>query len=82
MNNQTNTAEPIYILAGTSQQYTDARRKLALIPLQAFWLTRASNLTGKVHPKVYRFGDWKSLVKLREIEAAMTAVQAEVIDLT
>ncbi len=73
--------EHVYILAGTSQQYTDARRKLDLTPSQAFWLTRPANLRGKQRPKVYRFGDWKTLVRLREIETAMTEVGAEIADL-
>lgn len=73
--------EPVFILAGTSPQYTEARRKLKLIPAQAYWLTRPSNLAGKQRPKVFRFGDWKSLAKIREIEAAMTAADAEVVDL-
>ncbi len=82
MNNQAKTTEPVFILAGTSQQYTDARRKLALSPGQAYWLTRPSTLTGKQRPKVFRFGDWKSLTKIQEIEAEMTAVAAEVSDLS
>ena len=73
--------EPIFILAGTSQQYTDARRKLALIPTQAFWLTSPLKLTGKQAPKVVRYSDWKSLPKIHEIEAALIAVAAEVTDL-
>lgn len=80
MSDQSKTAEPVFILTGTSQQYTEARRKLGLIPLQAFWLTRAANLTGKIRPKVYRFGDWKSLAKIQEIEAAIAVTAAEVID--
>lgn len=82
MSEQVKTTEPIFILAGTSQQYTDARRKLALRPAQAFWLTRPSNLTGQHRPKVFRFGDWKSLTKIQEIEATMTAVAAEITDLS
>lgn len=75
------TTEPVFILAGTSPQYTEARRKLALPPSQAYWLTRPSNLAGKQRPKVHRYGDWRSLAKIQEIEAAMTAADAEVIDL-
>ena len=82
MSDQMKPTEPVFILAGTSQQYTDARRKLALRPAQAFWLTRPSNLTGKQRPKVFRFGDWKSLTKIHEIEAEMTAVAAEITDLS
>lgn len=75
------TTEPIFILAGTSQQYTDARRKLALIPLQAYWLTTPSILLGKLHPKVIRFGDWKSLPRIQQIEATLKEVDAEITDL-
>lgn len=82
MNQQLKVTEAIFILAGTSQQYTDARRKLALRPTQAFWLTRPSNLTGKHRPKVFRFGDWKSLTRIQEIEATLTEVAAEVTDLS
>ncbi len=74
--------QSIFILAGSSSQYTDARRKLDLLPAQAAWLTRPSNLTGKHRPQVFRFGDWKSLAKIQEIEAAMTAAEAEVVDLS
>lgn len=82
VSDQAKTTMPIFILAGTSQQYTDARRKLALVPSQAYWLTRPSNLAGKIRPKVYRFGDWKSLTKLQEIEAALVAAEADVTDLS
>ena len=82
MSQPSKTTEPIFILAGTSQQYTDARRKLALIPLQAFWLTSPSILAGKQCPRVVRFGDWKSLPKIQEIEAALIAVAAEITDLS
>lgn len=75
-------AQSVFILAGSSSQYTDARRKLELSPAQASWLTRASNLMGKHRPQVFRFGDWKSLSKIQEIEAAMTAAEAEVVDLS
>lgn len=81
MSTKEKTTEPVFILAGTSPQYTEARRKLALTPSQAYWLTRPSNLAGKQRPKVFRFGDWKSLAKIREIEAALTAAEAEVVDL-
>ena len=74
-------AEPVFILAGTSQQYTEARRKLGLIPLQAFWLTRATNLVGQHNPKVYRYGDWKSLPRIQESEASLAATEAEIVDL-
>lgn len=77
----TTPAPPVLILAGSSSQYTDARRKLDLSPGQASWLTRAANLTGRQRPKVFRFGDWKSLPNIKEIEAALAATQAEVSDL-
>ena len=76
------TTELSFILAGTSQQYTDAQRMLALIPVEAFWLTSPAKLTGKQAPKVVRYGDWKSLPKIQEIEAALIAVAAEVTDLS
>lgn len=82
MSQHSKTTEPIFILAGTSQQYTDARRKLALIPTQAFWLTSPAKLTGKQSPKVVRYGDWKTLPKIQAIEAALIDVAAEVTDLT
>lgn len=74
-------AELIFILAGSSSQYTEARRKLGLAPAQTSWLTRASNLTGKLRPKVIRFGDWKSLPHIKEIEAALATTGAEISDL-
>ncbi len=79
---KTTTRQSVFILAGSSSQYTDARRKLALSPAQASWLTRPSNLLGTQHPKVFRYGDWKSLARIQEIEAAMTAAEAEVVDLS
>ena len=83
MSEQAKTAsQPVFILAGTSTQYTEARRKLDLLPAQAAWLTRPSNLAGKRHPKVFRFGDWKSLRNIQEIEEAMTAAEAEISDLS
>ena len=84
MSTPSNTTSPptIFILAGSSSQYTDARRKLDLSPAQAFWLTRPSNLVGKHRPQIFRFGDWKSLAKIKEIEVAMTEAEAEVIDLS
>ncbi len=78
---KTIATQSVFILAGSSSQYTDARRKLNLSPAQASWLTRPSNLEGKHRPQIYRFGDWKSLAKIQEIEAAMAAAEAEVVDL-
>lgn len=79
---KTIATQSVFILAGSSSQYTDARRKLNLSPAQASWLTRPSNLVGKHRPQVFRFGDWKSLAKIQEIEAALTAAEAEVVDLS
>lgn len=76
------TAKPVFILAGNSTQYSAARQQLGLTPSQASWLTRPMNLAGKSHPKVFRFGDWKSLPNLREIEEAMATAEAEVTDLS
>ncbi|MFN7929673.1 MAG: hypothetical protein U0Y68_17355 [Blastocatellia bacterium] len=75
------SSSPVFILAGSSTQYTDARRKLDLLPAQASWLTRAANLAGRQRPTVFRFGDWKSLPNIKEIEAALAATQAEVRDI-
>ena len=75
-------SEPVYILAGTSHEYTLARRKLDLSPSQAFWLTSPANLTGKQKPKVYRCENWKALLKAGEIETVLTEIEAEVIDLS
>jgi hypothetical protein len=77
-----NRSQAIFILAGTSSQYTAARQKLGLAPGQAFWLTRPADL-GDLHgPKVYRFGTWETLPRLGEIQAAMKAAEAEVADLS
>jgi hypothetical protein len=84
MNQQTNNAadtQVILILAGTSSQYTEARRALELLPRQAAWLTRPSGLKGLINPKVYRFGSWRSLAQIDAIETALVEAKAEVIDL-
>lgn len=82
MNAKHNAAQSILIMTGMNpQQYTEARRKLDLLPSEASWLTRPSNLAGKHRPKVFRFGDWKSLNKIQDIETALAAAEAEVIDL-
>ena len=79
---KTDASERIFIMTGMNpQQYTEARRRLDLLPSEAAWLTRPSNLAGKHRPKVFRFGDWKSLAKIQEIEAAMAATEAEIVDL-
>ncbi|MBS1808264.1 MAG: hypothetical protein JST84_08745 [Acidobacteria bacterium] len=84
MNNQSKpdaASQPVLILAGSSSQYTEARRKLDLLPAEASWLTRVSNLTGKHRPKVFRFGDWKSLPNIKQIEEALEAAEAEMKDI-
>ncbi|MBO0861205.1 MAG: hypothetical protein J2P21_22510 [Chloracidobacterium sp.] len=73
--------QTIYILAGTSSEYTAARQQLKLTPVQAFWLTTASRLKGLISPTVYRIGSWKTLARIESIEAAMAEVNAEIIDL-
>ena len=73
--------EKFYILAGTSGEYTTARQKLGLVPKQAFWLTRPSLLKDLEAPKVYRYGSWKNLPKLEEIEFQIEASKATVSDI-
>lgn len=75
--------ELVFILSGEHpQQYTEARRKLDLLPAQTTWLTRPSNLAGKHRPKVFRFGDWKLLRNIQEIERALAAAEAEITDIS
>jgi hypothetical protein len=71
----------VFILAGTSSEYTAARQQLKLTPSQAHWLTGASRLKGVSSPTVYRIGSWRTLTRIDAIEAAMIEVKAEVIDL-
>ena len=73
--------QTIFILAGTSSEYTAARQQLKLTPPQAHWLTGASRLKGLSSPTVYRIGSWRTLTRIEAIEAAMAEVKAEVIDL-
>jgi hypothetical protein len=73
-------SERIYILAGTTMEYTEARRKLDLVPSQASWLTRPANLDGLHSPRVYRFGSWKKLPRIDEIEERLIATNAIVED--
>lgn len=75
-------SQAVFILAGSSTQYSAARQKLGLTPRQAFWITRASHLQGAKHPKVYRVGTWKALPKIQEIEEALAAAEAEITDLS
>ena len=76
-----NPGQVIFILTATTSEYTTARQQLKLTPQQAQWLTGASRLNGLSTPKVYRFGSWRALPRLKAIEAALTEVQAEIIDL-
>jgi hypothetical protein len=73
--------QTIFILAGTSREYTAARQDLKLTPPQAHWLTGASILKGLSVPTVYRVGTWRTLMRIEAIEAAMAEVKAEIIDL-
>jgi hypothetical protein len=73
--------QAIFILTGTSREYTAARQDLKLTPPQARWLTGASLLKGLSGPTVYRTGTWRTLMRIEAIEAAMIEVKAEIIDL-
>jgi len=73
--------QTIFILAGTSSEYTAARQQLKLTPLQAYWLTGASRLKGLSSPTVYRIGSWRTLARIEAIEAALAEAKAEIIDL-
>jgi hypothetical protein len=73
--------QTIYILTGTSGEYTAARQQLNLTPPEAYWLTGASRLKGLSSPTVYRVGSWRTLMRIEAIEAAMAEVKADIIDL-
>jgi hypothetical protein len=73
--------QTIFILAGTSSEYTAARQQLNLTPIQAYWLTGASRLKGLTGPTVYRVGSWRTLARIKAINAALAEVKAEIIDL-
>jgi hypothetical protein len=73
--------QTIFILAGTSSEYTAARQQLNLTPNQAYWLTGASRLKGLTGPTVYRVGSWRTLARIKAINAALAEAKAEVIDL-
>jgi len=73
--------QTIFILAGTSREYTAARQDLKLTPPQARWLTGASLLKGLLGPVVYRIGTWRTLMRFEAMEAAMAEVKAQIIDL-
>jgi hypothetical protein len=75
-------AQVILIMAGTTREYTAARQKLDLDPPQASWLTRPANLKDLFRPKVYRYGSWKALPRLDEIEEKLQEVNAVVEDLS
>ncbi len=84
MTKQTNNGEPsqvILILAGTSTQYTETRRRLELLPKEASWLTRPSGLKDLQRPRVYRFGSWRELAQIEAVELALTEINAEIVDL-
>ena len=74
-------SEWVYILAGTTREYTTARQKLNLLPKHAFWVTRPSNLVGLRSPKVYRYGSWRDLPKAAEIELKLEEIKAVVEDI-
>lgn len=82
MSEQSNNGnQAIFILAGTTGEYTAARQQLKITPRQAFWLTGISRLKGLSSPKVYRVGSWRSLPRLKAIESALAEIKAEIIDL-
>lgn len=82
MSEQSNNGDQaIFILAGTTGEYTAARQQLKITPRQAFWLTGISRLKGLSSPKVYRVGSWRSLPRLKAIESALAEIKAEIIDL-
>jgi hypothetical protein len=72
--------QAIFILAGTTGEYTAARQQLKLMPLQAYWLTGASRLKGLSQPTVYRVGSWRTLTRIKAIEEALAEAQAKIID--
>jgi hypothetical protein len=80
-NNKDTPGQSIFILTATTSEYTAARQRLKLTPQQAQWLTGPSRLNGLSTPKVYRVGSWRTLPRLKAIEAALAEVQAEIIDL-
>ena len=73
--------QTIFILAGTSSEYTAARQHLNLTPTQAYWLTGAAMLKGVSSPTVYRIGSWRSLVRIDAINAALAEIKADIVDL-
>lgn len=73
--------QTIFILAGTSSEYTAARQRLNLTPIQAYWLTGAARLKGVSGPTVYRIGSWRTLARIEAINAALAEAKAEIIDL-
>ncbi|HQR33419.1 MAG TPA: hypothetical protein PLK30_11825 [Blastocatellia bacterium] len=75
-----NSIQAIFILAGTTGEYTAARQQLKLMPLQAYWLTGASKLKGLSEPTVYRVGSWRTLARIKAIEEALAETQAKIID--
>jgi hypothetical protein len=79
--NNSDSIRLIFILTGTTGEYTVARQQLGLAPSQAYWLTGASRLKGLSCPRVYRVGSWRTLARIEAIETALAEVEAEIIDL-
>jgi hypothetical protein len=77
----TEMKQTVFILAGTSSEYTAARQQLNLTPIQAYWLTGAARLKGVSGPTVYRIGSWRTLARIKAINAALAEAKAEIIDL-
>ena len=73
--------QTIFILAGTSSEYTAARQQLNLKPIQAYWLTGPAQLKEVSSPTVYRTGSWRTLTRIKAINAAMAEAKAEIFDL-
>ncbi|HZS07788.1 MAG TPA: hypothetical protein VFD58_23335 [Blastocatellia bacterium] len=44
-------------------------------------MTRPSDLKDLHSPKVYRFGSWQVLPRIHDIEEALAAAEAEIVDL-
>jgi len=72
--------QAIFILAGTTGEYTAARQQLKLMPLQAYWLTGPARLKGLFEPTVYRVGSWRTLARIKAIEEALAETHAKIID--
>ena len=75
-------SQDVFILAGTVNEFLAIRQHLKIVPGQAVWLTLPSDLDELHHPKIYRSGSWRTLPRIQEIEAAMSAAEANVVDLS